>query len=175
MPRPMILCLAALLACCLPATVPAAERPLHAEESTLLAADLLAVEGVPGSDLALLVLAAAGRQVGMFTGRNEAAAILRARDGVTPDRPQTHELLVSSFALAGWTVKRVVVDRLDAEGNFHAAIEFEDRGSRIRRLDSRPSDAIAVALRAGARLYLAREVVEQAGQEARPAAPQIST
>ncbi|MCK7593342.1 bifunctional nuclease family protein [Pseudomarimonas salicorniae] len=173
MPAPLARC---LLALCLLLTADATgARELHASEDSLLAAELIGVEALPGTDLALIVLGVAGRQLPMFTGLSEASAILRARDGLYPDRPQTHELLDSSLREAGWRAQRVMVDLLDEEGNFHAVIELVDEGGRKRRLDSRPSDAIALALRAGARLYVARDVLDSAAEEAAPAAPQIST
>ena len=163
-----------LLACLLPAAAGATERVLHAPENSLLAAELLGVEPLPGTDLALIALAVAGKQLSMFTGLNEAAAILRAQSNQRPERPQTHELLESALRSAGWQVKRVVVDRLDASGNFHAAIELVDEAGEIRWLDCRPSDGIALALRAAARLYVAETVLKSAGGP-EPAAPQIST
>jgi bifunctional DNase/RNase len=178
MSRPLLGCLLlaalALAAGCRPA-VAQETRQLHAPADRLLAAELLGVEAVPGTDLALIVIAAGGRQLPMFTGLAEASAILRARDQRRPPRPHTHELLDQALRSAGLKVNRLVVDRLDEAGNFHAAIELLDASGASRWLDCRPSDGIALALRSAARLYVAEEVLEQASQEAAPSTPPIST
>lgn len=165
-----------LLACLASAAAAAPQRELHAPADSLHTAELLALERLPGTDLALIMLAADGRQLSMFTGLNEAAAILRAREGERPARPQTHELLESALQSAGLEVRRVVVDRLDDAGNFHAAIELTDSAGASRWLDARPSDAIALALRAKAPLFVADQVLERAADDAaNPARPALST
>lgn len=152
---------------------PAFARSLHAPEEDLVAGELLGVQPLPGTDLALIALAADGRQLVMFTGLGEAAAILRARSGALPDRPQTHELLHDALQSSGLTVKRLVVDRLDAAGNYHAALELVDREGRSRYLDARPSDGIALALRFSAPLWVARAVLDAAAQESADGKPTI--
>lgn len=168
--------LLALLLVCLAGTGSAADTPpaqarqLHAPETALRKAGLLGVRALPGTELALILLAADGRQLPMFTGLTEAAAILRAGSGDQPPRPQTHELLLATLQLAGLQPKRLVVDRLDDEGNFHAALELVDAGGKLTWMDCRPSDGIALALRAGATLWVAQDVLEQgAGDD--PAGP----
>jgi bifunctional DNase/RNase len=76
----------------------------------------------------------------------------------------THDLLRSALRAAGASVDHVEVTRLH-EGVFHAALQL-DNG---RRVDSRASDAIAVALRFGCPVLCARAVVEEAGVPVRPA------
>lgn len=173
MPSRLLLALLLLLAPAL--LTPLAARSLHAPEESLAAGELLGVQALPGSDLALIALAADGRQLVMFTGLGEASAILRARAGTTPERPQTHELLHEALQSAGLSVKRLVVDRLDADGNYHAALELVDREGRSRYLDARPSDGIALALRFSAPLFVAREVLDAAAQDSGDGKPPIST
>lgn len=153
----------------------AEERKLHAPEDQLVKTELLGVQALPGTDLAVILLAADGRQLPMFTGLTEAAAILRAGSGDQPNRPQTHELLRAALALAALSPKRLVVDRLDAEGNFHAALELADAKGKLRWMDCRPSDGIALALSAGATLWVAREVLSSGAEDSDTRPPPIST
>lgn len=94
----------------------------------------------------------------IWIGEPEAHSILLALEGIKTPRPMTHDLLLNSIEKLGGTVSRVVVtDMRDA--TFFAAVEVEREGTTLE-IDARPSDAIAVALRAGADLYVADAVLE---------------
>jgi len=74
-------------------------------------------------------------------------------------RPMTHDLLRNVLAELGITVDRIVVTELK-DNTFFARI-FLSRGEEAWSVDSRPSDAIALALRAGAEIYVEEEVLEK--------------
>src|SRR5690606_13374043 len=74
----------------------------------------------------------------------------------------THDLLAETIATLGWRVRAVIITHL-AEGTFYAEITLDDGAGGVRRLDARPSDSIALALRAGAPILVAQDVLEEAG------------
>lgn len=137
-------------------------RELAAAEDSLKPAEVLGVEPLPIGDMAAIVLKVGDDTLPVFTGLYEGAAIERARRGVAPPRPQTHELFADVLARQGLELHRVVIDELRDDGNFMAVLELRRRGEAITRIDSRPSDAIALALRLGAPIVVAEQVVVKA-------------
>lgn len=137
-------------------------RELAVAEDALQTAEVLGVEPLPLGDMAAILLKVGEETLPVFTGLYEGAAIERARRGVAPPRPQTHELFADVLARQGLVVKRVVIDELREDGNFMAVIELQRRGEPSSRIDARPSDAIALALRLGAPIVVAKQVVEKA-------------
>jgi len=103
------------------------------------------------------------RYLPIWVGQWEASAIAMKLQGVSPERPLTHDLLASVLAEIGATVREVVIADL-AEETFHARIMVE-AGGRIHEVDARPSDALALALRVGVRIFAAEAVLERAGLE----------
>jgi bifunctional DNase/RNase len=103
------------------------------------------------------------RYLPIWVGPWEANAIATRLQGVTPERPLTHDLFVAALEQLGVTVRRVIVSSL-AEETFHATLELEFDG-KTYAVDSRPSDALAVAVRAGVRIFASIEVLDRAGVE----------
>ncbi|MFT2817144.1 bifunctional nuclease family protein [Leifsonia sp. A12D58] len=104
---------------------------------------------------------ATGRVLPIWIGEQEAASTLIALGGDTPSRPQSHDLMKTLLDTVGAHVERVDVTRID-EGTFYAEIALSTpTGSLV--LDARPSDSVALALRAAAPLYVADEVLDEAG------------
>jgi uncharacterized protein len=102
-----------------------------------------------------------GRVLPVWIGAQEATSILVAVQGVNPPRPLAHDLMTRLLDALGGTVERVEVTRLEA-GTFYAEVSlFTSRGLRV--IDARPSDAIALASRAHAPIWVADEVLEEAG------------
>lgn len=99
--------------------------------------------------------------VPIWIGIFEAGAIQLAIEGRDPGRPMTHDLLKNALDLVGAEVIEVVVRAI--EGNtFLAVVELVERTGEHRLLDARPSDAIALALRAGAPLFVRQSVADLA-------------
>ena len=96
-------------------------------------------------------------------GLTEAAAIERRLKGQTPPRPQTHDLLASVISELGGTLERVIINSL-SESTFYAKI-IVSQGGREIEIDSRPSDAIAVAIGVGSPIFVDESVLESAGSE----------
>ncbi len=101
------------------------------------------------------------RTLPIWIGLLEAGAIAYVLEGVAPPRPMTHDLLKMLLEEAGARVPRVDVDSLE-DGVYRAKIHLELKGGNRRLVDSRPSDALAVALRMGAEIYAEEKVLRQA-------------
>lgn len=113
----------------------------------------------------VILVADDGRCLPIFIGKNEEAAIHRAVTGQKPPRPLTHELFLSVLQSYGITGKEARITRLgsaDHHGTFFGELVLE-RGGEERVLDSRPSDAVALAMMTGAKVTVADSVMEKGG------------
>ena len=95
----------------------------------------------------------------IWVGAYEANAIALEIEKIAPPRPMTHDLLRNLIVELGLKVDRVVVTSL-RENTFYAVIELESEEGEPMRLDSRPSDAIALALRADCPIFVDLEVIQ---------------
>lgn len=111
----------------------------------------------------ILVLKETGgeRVLPIWIGAMEAMAISVAINAVPFPRPMTHDLLLSAIGNLGGQVAQVEVTDI-REGTFYAAIVVA-QGSETRRVDSRPSDAIALAVRAKCPILVTEQVLVQGG------------
>jgi bifunctional DNase/RNase len=99
----------------------------------------------------------------IWIGHPEAAAILMKLQGATAPRPLTHDLLVNILGELEVEIVRVTVTEL-RENTFYASITIQQGGAEIE-IDSRSSDAIAVAVRAQAPIFAADAVIEESAIE----------
>jgi bifunctional DNase/RNase len=99
----------------------------------------------------------------IWIGPWEANAIAMKLQGLSPERPLTHDLFTGVLAELGATIREVVIADL-ADETFHARILLET-ADRVVEVDSRPSDALALAVRAGVRIFATEEVLDRAGVE----------
>src|SRR5438067_6485934 len=113
--------------------------------------------------IVLLKTAEGNRYLPIWIGHPEAAAILMKLQGAAAPRPLTHDLLVNILNELEVEVVRVTVTEL-RENTFHASITIQLNGSEIE-IDSRSSDAIAIAVRAQAPIFAADEVIEESAIE----------
>src|SRR5918994_4704073 len=97
----------------------------------------------------------------IWIGHAEAAAILMRLQGATPPRPMTHDLLSELVAELQGEVVRVTVTEL-RENTFYARITIVQNGREVE-IDSRPSDAIALAVRCDAQIFATDDVIEESG------------
>lgn len=119
---------------------------------------VIGVRAADDETVVLLLDGVDGLLVPILVGRPEAAAIAAARAGLVPSRPMTHDLLTAVIGLLGGRLTRVEIARLE-QGVFFAELVFSDGG----RVDSRASDAIALALRAGCPVLCSAAVLTEAG------------
>ncbi|MEK7657454.1 MAG: bifunctional nuclease family protein [Elusimicrobiota bacterium] len=99
------------------------------------------------------------RLLPIWIGLAEGQAIAIRFSGIVLPRPLTHDLLLSSIKTLGWSVEKIVVTDLK-ENTFYASIHLK-RSAEERVVDSRPSDAIAVAVRAGCSMFIKERVFER--------------
>jgi uncharacterized protein len=122
----------------------------------------VAVAAAPGQEAGLVTLredADPHRSVPIVIGQPEARAIQAAWTGSVQKRPSTWDLFVSALNLLNARLDRAVITEVEEHRHFYATIEFDVDGER-RVLSARPSDAIALALRAhGAEIYAAESVL----------------
>ena len=95
----------------------------------------------------------------IWVGAYEANAIALEIEKIAPPRPMTHDLLRNLIVELGVRVERVVVTSL-RDNTFFAVIEMRNSDGDRMVLDSRPSDAIALALRADCPIYVDMEVIK---------------
>jgi bifunctional DNase/RNase len=101
------------------------------------------------------------RYLPIWIGPWEASAIAMKLQGLTAERPLTHDLFAATLEELGARIDRVVISAL-AEETYHARLYLELDG-RSMEIDSRPSDALALAVRSGVRIFAAEAVLDQAG------------
>ena len=106
------------------------------------------------------------RYLPIWIGTAEADAIARRLQGITPERPLTHDLFANALAELGIAVKQVVVSDL-ADETFRARLVLE-LAERTVEVDARPSDAIALAIRAGVPIFATDAVLDRAGVSPEP-------
>ena len=99
----------------------------------------------------------------IWIGHPEAAAILMKLQGASPPRPMTHDLVTDIISELQGEVVRVTVTEL-RENTYYARITIVQEGREVE-IDSRPSDAIALAVRCEAQIFAADEVVDESGIE----------
>jgi len=103
------------------------------------------------------------RLLPIYIGSPEASAIHYALEGVVPPRPLTHDLLLTAIGELGATVTKVIVTEI-RDRTYYAELHLHTaNGEKI--LSSRPSDAIALAVRCAAPLFVADELIDEVGQE----------
>ncbi len=101
------------------------------------------------------------RRLPIIIGAFEAQAIALELEKIQPPRPMTHDLLRDTFEAVDVEVTEVVIDEL-REGTFFAKIRYRHNGEE-HQLDSRPSDAVALAVRVDAPIFVAPMVLDEAG------------
>src|SRR6188768_643258 len=113
--------------------------------------------------IVLLKTAEGNRFLPIWIGHPEAAAILMKLQGASTPRPMTHDLLFDMLGELEVACTRVSVTEL-RENTFYASITLSVNGREVE-IDSRPSDALALAVRAGAPIFAAEDVITESAIE----------
>jgi hypothetical protein len=113
--------------------------------------------------IVLLKTADGNKFLPIWIGHPEAAAILMKLQGASTPRPMTHDLVTDMLEQLDAQVTRITVTELK-ENTFYASITVSQNGSEIE-IDSRPSDAIALAVRAEAPIFANERVIEESAIE----------
>jgi len=113
--------------------------------------------------IVLLKTAEGNKFLPIWIGHPEAAAILMKLQGASAPRPMTHDLLTQILDQLQARLVKIAVTEL-RDNTFYALITLAIDGTEVE-IDSRPSDAIALAVRAGAPIFAADDVIEESGIE----------
>jgi len=138
-------------------------------EVELVDADVDREVGVPR--MILRELGGAGRQLTIFIGGVEMHAIQLAVEGHEPPRPMTHDLFRDVLAELDVTLDRVVITEL-RESTYFAELHLTTKG-QAKVVSSRPSDAVALAVRIGCRMFVDEDVLAEAASAPEAAADDV--
>lgn len=120
-----------------------------------------------GGAYALILNEAEGnRRLPIIIGTFEAQAIALELEHIKPPRPMTHDLLKNIIQSFGAELNQVFINDL-SEGTFYAQIIYNQNGEQLEQ-DARPSDAIALAIRFNAPIFVSEEILEEAGIVSEP-------
>lgn len=114
-----------------------------------------------GAYALILALVNGPYRIPVVIGAAEAQSIALRMESITPPRPMTHDLFVSFAHAFGVKLKEVFIYKFE-DGIFSSELTFSD-GDRTVVIDSRTSDAIAIAMRTSAPIYTTPEIVEETG------------
>ena len=135
--------------------------------------DILGLSTSPasGGAYALILREVHGnRRLPIIIGASEAQSIALEMEGIKPPRPLTHDLMKNIISAFGGELADITIDEL-RDGTFYAKLNIDSQ-----QIDSRPSDAIALAVRYGVQIFVASSVMDEAAfvpedEEEEPAAP----
>jgi bifunctional DNase/RNase len=123
----------------------------------------IALDARTGHPIVVLNDSTKRRALPIWIGVAEASAISRALDNLKPERPMTHDLLLNLIGSLGYKVKQVEINELAANTYFATILllidDPEHRLDTTKSIDARPSDAIALALRAKSPIFVSAQVV----------------
>ncbi|MBU2063918.1 MAG: bifunctional nuclease family protein [Candidatus Omnitrophica bacterium] len=100
------------------------------------------------------------RQLPIVIGIAEAAAIKMKVSKITPPRPLTHDLSHNLITCLGAKLEQVIINKLEGH-TFYARLILKPKKGKAIEVDARPSDSIALALRADAQIFVEEEVFEK--------------
>lgn len=118
----------------------------------------IALDTRTGTPIVVLNDAENRRALPIWIGTAEASAIIRQLENIKSARPMTHDLIFNMLTQLGYRVMRVEINDLNSD-TYYASIYLEDQNKKEHVIDSRPSDAIAIALRADAHIFATANVV----------------
>ncbi len=102
------------------------------------------------------------KAISIAVGKHEAENMALALDNIKTDRPLTYDSFCNILQTYSIALKEVVINKF-MDGNYYSVCVFSDPLEKITEFDTRPSDALNLALRCGCPIYVDGEVVEQVG------------
>ena len=94
----------------------------------------------------------------IWIGSAEASAIIRKIENLTVSRPMTHDLIINMIEKLGYTLDKIEINDVEKE-TYYATMFIKDKDGNLTEIDSRPSDAIAVAIRVDAPIFVTANVI----------------
>jgi len=113
-----------------------------------------------GEQVVVLKERGGNRFLPIIIGISEVTAIKMKISGIQPPRPLTHDLLQGTIAQLGAALQRIVITKLEFN-TFYAKLVLQTKEGEVREVDARPSDSIAIALRADAPIFVSEDVLNQ--------------
>jgi bifunctional DNase/RNase len=138
----------------------ASEEPLPGTKLVEMVVESVRVHMLSSRHVVILKETERDRYLPIWIGPWEASAIAMKLQGLSADRPLTHDLFAAALEGLGARVDRVIISSL-AEETFHARLLLEHDGRTVE-VDARPSDSLALAVRAGGRIFVVESVLDQA-------------
>lgn len=118
----------------------------------------IAIDTASGSPIIVLNDIENRKALPIWIGSAEASAIIRKIENIKVLRPMTHDLIIDIIEKTGYTVDRIEINDVENETYFSTIFLINDDGKEIT-IDSRPSDAVAVAIRVDAPIYVSAKVL----------------
>lgn len=118
----------------------------------------IALDTRTGSPIVVLHDKENRRALPIWIGSAEASSIIRKIENLTVTRPMTHDLIISIIEKTGYKLSKVEINDVEKE-TYYATIFLEDSEGKEIEIDSRPSDAIAVAIRIDAPIFVTANVL----------------
>ena len=94
----------------------------------------------------------------IWIGSAEASAIIRKIENLTVSRPMTHDLIVNLIEKTGYELEKIEINYVEKE-TYYATLFLKDNDGNVLQIDSRPSDAIAIAIRIDAPIFVTANVI----------------
>ncbi|AFZ11825.1 MAG TPA: bifunctional nuclease family protein [Oculatellaceae cyanobacterium] len=120
----------------------------------------IALDAVTRSPIVLLKDGSDRRALPIFIGQDQAKAIISALENQAPPRPLTHDLMANMFEAWNMKLERIIINSL--QDNTFYALMIVSQGEVKKEIDARPSDAIAIAIRTNAPIWVMEEVIADA-------------
>ncbi|MGM9993789.1 MAG: bifunctional nuclease family protein [Candidatus Avigastranaerophilus sp.] len=118
----------------------------------------IAIDTATGSPIIVLNDKDNRKALPIWIGSAEASAIIRKIENIKVTRPMTHDLIIDIVEKAGYTIDRVEINDVENETYFSTIYLLSPEGKELE-IDSRPSDAIAVAIRVDAPIFVSAKVL----------------
>ncbi len=118
----------------------------------------IALDTRTGSPIVVLHDKENRRALPIWIGSAEASSIIRKIENLSVSRPMTHDLVISIIEKTGYKLEKVEINDVEKE-TYYATIYLKNEKDEVVEIDSRPSDAIAVAIRVEAPIYVNAKVL----------------
>lgn len=118
----------------------------------------IAIDTRTGSPIVVLQDKDNCRALPIWIGSAEASAIIRVIENIKVQRPMTHDLIINIIKELGHEIERIEISEVEKE-TFYSYIVLKDKKGKEIKIDSRPSDAIATAIRVDAPIFVAPSVL----------------
>ena len=136
-------------------------EPTHASNGLVeMEVNRIRIDERRGEQVIVLKERGGNRLLPIIIGISEVTAIKMKISGIQPPRPLTHDLLRNAITQLGGKLQRIVVNKLEFN-TFFAKLILQTRDGALEEVDARPSDSIALALRAEAPIFVAEDVLNQ--------------